>query len=74
MGYDSAKYTAMRSAGLGHKTSLGLSQDSLPNIGSDPAAPATVSPLTALDPAADLPTTIDKINEIVDALNQLHGA
>ena len=70
MTYDREKYNALRSARVPHKLALSLSQDSLPNIGSDPIY-VEGDPIEHLADNANPTANTNKINEIIDRLNEV---
>ena len=67
--YDKAKYDAWRSLEVPRGVALALANDDAPLVAED-SLPAMVSALAVEDLAtdADLPTTVAKVNALLDAL------
>lgn len=70
MTYDTEKYQALRKAKVPHKLALSLAQDTLPNIGADPAHLSGELIEHLSDQANPIENTA-KINEIIDRLNEV---
>jgi len=71
MSYDKAKYDALRSAGVSAKLALALTQENLPNIGADPDRKVPHPPIEKLPANANQKQNSEKINEIIDVLNEV---
>jgi hypothetical protein len=69
--YDKAKYDALRSSGVSAKLALALTQDAVPNLGADPDRKVPHPPIEQLSANANQKQNSEKINEIIDVLNQV---
>jgi hypothetical protein len=71
MSYDKDKYDALRSAGVPSKLALALTKDTVPNLGADPDRTVARPPIEKLPENANQKQNPEKLNEIIDVLNEV---
>ena len=71
MSYNKEKYDALRGAGVSAKLALALTQDTVPNVGADPDRRVPHPPIEKLPENANQKQNSEKLNEIIDVLNEV---